>query len=114
MLHNFFPRAHYRKVVCPRCRWNCAVPSRHRSGLDLLLALFFLRAFRCRSCHKRHRRLCLPVYSPGLIARATSLRDDLRDQLAIDIGKAHITPVEGIRQPGVIHAKQVPQGRMQS
>jgi hypothetical protein len=46
-------------VVCPKCLWHCAVPSTRRTGLDLLLAVFFLHPFRCRSCHKRHHRLSL-------------------------------------------------------
>jgi hypothetical protein len=45
------------KVTCSKCLWNCAYRSRRQTGLDLFLALFFLRPFRCRSCRKRYYRL---------------------------------------------------------
>lgn len=44
-------------VVCSKCRWNCARRSRRRTSLDLLLTLFFLAPYRCRSCRKRYYRL---------------------------------------------------------
>jgi hypothetical protein len=44
-------------VVCSKCLWMCALPSRCRTGLDRLLAFFLLRPFRCRSCHRRYYRL---------------------------------------------------------
>jgi hypothetical protein len=52
------PPARY-EVVCSKCQWNCARRSRRRTGSDLLLALFFLRPFRCRSCRRRYYRLSL-------------------------------------------------------
>ena len=48
-----------RQIVCPKCHWKCARRSRRRSGIDLFLALFFLRPFRCRSCRRRYYRLSL-------------------------------------------------------
>ena len=47
------------EIICSKCRWNCAVPSRCRTVLDLLLAPFLLRPFRCRSCCKRFYRLSI-------------------------------------------------------
>src|SRR5208337_5004929 len=41
------------------------------------------------------------------------LGDNLWNQLAADIGEAHITAVEAIGQLGVIHAEQVQYGRVQ-
>ena len=49
-------RENHPQVVCSKCGWNCALPSRRRLGLDLLFALLLLRPFRCRSCHRRHYR----------------------------------------------------------
>jgi hypothetical protein len=71
------------QVVCPKCRWNCGARSRRRNGLDLFLALFALRAFRCRSCHRRFYRLSFSPQKPfrlpseaGLNANAHSKRKD--------------------------------------
>jgi len=47
----------YPEVVCPKCNWTCAHRARRRNALDLLSALFLLRPFRCRSCHRRFYRL---------------------------------------------------------
>src|SRR5579862_1334612 len=51
------PPAAHAQVVCSMCGWNCALRSRRRNALDLLLALFFLHPFRCRSCHRRFYRM---------------------------------------------------------
>jgi hypothetical protein len=45
--------------ACPKCHWKCARRSSRKTRLDLLLALFFLRPFRCRSCRLRYYRLSL-------------------------------------------------------
>jgi hypothetical protein len=44
-------------LVCSKCQWKCLLPSRRRTSLDFLLALFLLRPYRCRSCHRRYYRL---------------------------------------------------------
>ncbi len=46
-------------VACRKCRWSCAHRSKRRTGLDSLMALFFLHPFRCRSCRRRYYRLSL-------------------------------------------------------
>ncbi len=53
----FVPPAQAQPVACPKCHWNCVRRSRRRTGLDALLALVFLRPFRCRSCRRRYYRL---------------------------------------------------------
>ena len=45
--------------ACPKCHWKCVRRSSRKTRLDLLLALFFLRPFRCRSCRLRYYRLSL-------------------------------------------------------
>src|ERR1700728_4403305 len=61
--------------VCLKCRWNCAYPSKRRNVLDSFLALFLLRPFRCRSCHRRYYRL---LFSLGAFRpRRTPVKDSL-------------------------------------
>jgi hypothetical protein len=48
-----------RQFACPKCHWKCVRRSRRRTRLDLLLALFLLHPFRCRSCRRRYYRLSL-------------------------------------------------------
>jgi hypothetical protein len=47
------------EVVCRKCHWKCSRRSRRKSVLDIFLALFLLRPFRCRSCRRRYYRLAL-------------------------------------------------------
>jgi hypothetical protein len=45
-----------RDVVCRKCHWRCSRRSRLKIGVDLVLAVLFLRPFRCRSCRRRFYR----------------------------------------------------------
>ena len=45
------------QVVCAKCHWRCARPSRRRGLLDGIAVLLILRPYRCRSCGGRHYRL---------------------------------------------------------
>jgi hypothetical protein len=47
------------QVVCPKCLWKCARPSKRRTPIDLLAAVCLLRPFRCRSCRSRYYRLSI-------------------------------------------------------
>jgi hypothetical protein len=48
--------AEHPQLVCTKCQWSCARPSRRRNGIDFLVAFFLLLPFRCRSCHRRFYR----------------------------------------------------------
>jgi hypothetical protein len=50
-------RAMERPLACRKCHWPCVRPAKRRTGLDLFMALFFMRPFRCRSCRRRYYRL---------------------------------------------------------
>jgi hypothetical protein len=62
-LRRVAPAAHA-EVVCSKCQWKCLLPSRRRTGLDFFLALFLLRPYRCRSCHRRYYRLSFSNWQP--------------------------------------------------
>jgi hypothetical protein len=53
----------HKRIVCTKCHWRCAHPSRRRSLLDALAALFLLRPYRCRSCQRRQYRFSIPEWS---------------------------------------------------
>src|ERR1700733_2382140 len=45
------------QIACPKCHKSGAYRSRRKDGLDLLLAFFLVRPFRCRSCRRRYYRM---------------------------------------------------------
>lgn len=56
LLRNNSPEIDDEEVTCRKCHWPCALPSRRRNVIDLLVLLCLLRPYRCRSCHRRHYR----------------------------------------------------------
>ena len=62
------------EVVCSKCHWRCLLPSRRRTSLDFLLALFFQRPYRCRSCRRRYYRLSFSQWQPFRLSWSKKLR----------------------------------------
>jgi hypothetical protein len=45
----------FEQPFCPRCGWHNTRPSHTSTVLDLVVRMFGLRPFRCRSCGNRFR-----------------------------------------------------------
>jgi hypothetical protein len=47
----------FEQPFCPRCGWHNTRPSHTANILDLVVRVFGLRPFRCRSCGNRFRAI---------------------------------------------------------
>ena len=47
----------FEQPFCPRCGWHNTRPSHTSNTVDLLVRIFGLRPYRCRSCGNRFRAM---------------------------------------------------------
>ena len=47
----------FEQPFCPRCGWHNTRPSHTSNAVDLLVRMFGLRPYRCRSCGNRFRSM---------------------------------------------------------
>jgi hypothetical protein len=47
----------FEQPFCPRCGWHNTRPSHTSNALDLVVRMFGLRPYRCRSCGNRFRSM---------------------------------------------------------